>query len=275
MIIRILCAAGAAAFLAACASTAVDEVFEPVEAPAPPAAEAPQIEDVSTVIQAAVASDARPEEDRALDEARKPVQTLVFAGVRPGMTVLEMEAGSGYFTELLSRTAGPDGKVIMQNPELFDTFIGDAYDKRLGGDRLPNVELTKTEFYNLAAEDGSIDLVTWVQGPHELWFVPAEGVSFGDPDVVFAEIARVLKPGGAFLAVDHIAPDDTGPETGGDTHRIARKHVDALAIAAGLKVEKSSDILKRLEDDLTLSVFDESVRGKTSQFVVLYRKPAE
>jgi predicted methyltransferase len=223
-------------------------------------------------IAAALDSADRPVEDRDRDATRMPRETLEFAGLEPGMTVLELEAGSGYFTEILSRAVGPDGRVIMQNPAAFDAFLGDRVTTRLADDRLANVEVSKTNFDDLSPADGSVDLVTWIQGPHELWYT-LEGVdTLGDPGTSFEEIARVLKPGGALLVVDHMAAEGTGPEVGGDLHRILPEHITELAEMAGLTLEDSADFLENPEDPLDNNVFDESIRGETSQFVILYRK---
>src|SRR5689334_16320706 len=66
-----------------------------------------------------LADPSRPEADRKDDAARKPAEVLEFAQVRPGETVLEIEVGRGWMTELLSRAVGPKGKVITQNPAEF------------------------------------------------------------------------------------------------------------------------------------------------------------
>jgi len=147
----------------------------------------------------------RPADDAADDAARKPDVVLAFAGVAAGMDVYELEAGGGYFTELLSRAVGDSGSVVMQNPVSFDAFLGDSVDVRLADDRLANVSLQKMTFGEISEEADSKDLVTWILGPHELWYVPEDGVSLGDPEAVFAIIADMLKSGGIFLAVDHAA----------------------------------------------------------------------
>ncbi|MDP6654180.1 MAG: methyltransferase domain-containing protein [Gammaproteobacteria bacterium] len=214
----------------------------------------------------------RPSEDAADDGRRMPLEVLAFAGIEAGMTVLEMEAGGGYYTEILSRTVGASGSVIMQNPGAFDGFFGEAADNRVAGNRLPNVRLSKTNFDALDAPDNSVDMVTWILGPHELWFVPGENVTLGDPAASFQEIARVLKPGGVFLVVDHISETSAGPEVGGTLHRIGEGVVANLAERAGLSVMRSSNLHKNDDDPLNNSVFDPSIQGQTSKFVVLYRK---
>src|SRR5262245_5244679 len=58
---------------------------------------------------AIVAAPDRSEADRKTDQRRDPVKLFAFAGVGPGMTVLEMGAGGGYTAELLARAVGPSG----------------------------------------------------------------------------------------------------------------------------------------------------------------------
>src|SRR3954470_12846311 len=64
---------------------------------------------------AIVSAPDRSETDRNTDKRRDPVKLLTFAGVKEGMTVLDMEAGAGYTTELLARAVGPAGRVYAQD----------------------------------------------------------------------------------------------------------------------------------------------------------------
>src|SRR4051812_42974560 len=57
------------------------------------------------------ASPDRSAADRTNDVRRKPQQMLAFAGVAPGMRVLDLGAGGGYSTELMARAVGPQGRV--------------------------------------------------------------------------------------------------------------------------------------------------------------------
>ncbi len=222
------------------------------------------------LVQAALVHGDRPAEEAGDDVRRMPLEVLAFAGIRRGMAVFEMEAGGGWYTEILSRTVGPAGSVIMQNPPSFDGFYGDGPAERAA--RLDNVQLSRTNFDELAAPDNSMDMVTWILGPHELWFEPEEGVTLGDPERAFAEIHRILKPGGVFLAIDHRAAPDSGPEVGGTLHRIREEIVVDHAEAAGLSVLRTSPLFHNEDDPLDISVFDSSIRGQTDRFVVLFRK---
>lgn len=227
-------------------------------------------------VMAALRHPDRPKEDREDDAKRHVKQVLWFMDVEAGDSVFEIEAGGGYYTEILSRLVGPGGQVVMQNPAAFDNFIvtttRDGYDLRLGGDRLPNVRLSKSDFDELDAPDASMDIVTWVLGPHELWFSPAEGVSFGDPSTAFSEIARIMKPGASFIVIDHAAAPGAPPTTGGETHRISPEVVKNMAAAAGLELVDRSEVLANPDDDLTMNVFDETVRRKTDRFIFKFKK---
>lgn len=280
MLLRKLLLAGAAALaLAACGQKEMGEKTGPDATPAETApaagdetARAGDAVDYAAVAQAAVANPARPDEDRADDDRRKAVTALTFMEVAPGMSVFEIEAGGGWYTELLSHAVGPNGSVVMQGPGGFRDFYGEQIDKRLAGGRLANVRESLSSFDMLDAEDATMDLVTWVQGPHELYFKP-EGQSLGDPAKAFGEVFRVLKPGGAFVVIDHSAESGAPETTGNDLHRIDKAIVMQLADQAGFALTAESDFLANPEDSLTVGVFDPAVRGKTDQFALRFRKP--
>lgn len=269
---RILTIAGAsmlALALAACGgetapvaeAPAVPEVVEPA-APAGP--------DYAALVSAP----GRIDGDSAKDANRKPAEVMAFSKIMPGNTVFEMEAGAGYYTELFSRAVGPTGKVIMQSPKEFEKFYKDQLDLRVKENRLANVTVSWSTFDKLDATDASVDVVTWYQGPHELWCKAACGnVAMGDPAAAFAEIARILKPGGYFVVMDHVAPAGTANTSGNDTHRIDPALVKPMIEAAGFTLDEESALLANPADDYTKGVFDAAVQGKTDQFLIRYRKP--
>jgi predicted methyltransferase len=268
-----------AAALAACAEKDAAPVGTQAEAavaaPALPADAAPAsaAPDFAALAAGAVADSRRLEADRAEDERRKPAEALSFFRIATGMSVFEIEAGAGWYTELLSHLVGPGGSVVMQNPEGFRAFVGEQIDARLEGGRLANVRQSLSNFDALEAPDASVDVVTWVQGPHELYYTPSEGVSLGDPVRAYAEIFRILKPGGAFAVIDHSAVAGAPEATGNELHRVDRAIVVDMAAAAGFTLEAESDVLANSDDPRTITVFDPAIRGKTDQFALRFRKP--
>lgn len=219
----------------------------------------------------------RPETDRADDVIRKTADVLQFTGIMPGMTVLELEAGGGYYTQALSYLVGAEGRVIKQNPAAFDAFLKpEDVAARFGedGNRFANVEHLKSNFDDFSSlADNSVDVVTWFLGPHELFFTPDDGNTFGTPETSYGEIYRVLKPGGKFIALDHKTTPGAPETTGNTTHRIDPDTVKARAAKAGLIFKKASNMLANSKDDYNLNVFDPSVRRKTDRFLHMYEKP--
>ncbi len=151
----------------------------------------------------------------------------------------------------------------MQQPKEFTAFYQKDIDARTGNARLPNVTISMTPFDKLEAADASVDVVTWFQGPHELFCKKECGNAvMGEPAPVFADIARVLKPGGYFIIMDHAAKPGAPTSSGNDQHRIDPMQVKALATAANFALDEESPLLANPADDYAKSVFDPAVRAR-------------
>jgi predicted methyltransferase len=213
-----------------------------------------------------LSSPARSEADKKDDPARKPAEVLEFAQIRPGDTVLELEVGRGWMTDILAQAVGPTGKVITQNPPEF-TYSSPALATRRAAGRLPNVTETTSHFDELKVPDHSVDKVLWVLGPHELFFKPPNSNGLGDPAKSFAEIKRVLKPGGKLIIMDHAANAGAPTSIAQTIHRIDPAQAMKLATDAGFKLDAKSDILANPADDRSKMVFDSTIRRHTDQFL--------
>ncbi|HXP64830.1 MAG TPA: hypothetical protein VN815_05085, partial [Steroidobacteraceae bacterium] len=60
---------------------------------------------------AALTHPGRPAADSARDAIDHPAEMLRLAGIKPGMTVADVLAGDGYYSELTSYVVGPKGRV--------------------------------------------------------------------------------------------------------------------------------------------------------------------
>jgi predicted methyltransferase len=221
-----------------------------------------------SIYDAAVANESRPETDRERDAGRKPAEVLAFFGIEPGMTVLDMFSGGGYYAEIISHLVGPEGQVIAQSNEAYLKFVGDEFEKRYLGGRLANAQVLMVENNELTLEPGSLDAIMLVLSFHDLYYIsPEDGWPEIDVQELLAEFYSSLKPGGIVGIVDHAAAAGSPSETGGTTHRIDPAIVIETMTAAGFTLDGKSDILSNPQDDYDKSVFNAEVRGKTDRFI--------
>jgi len=202
------------------------------------------------------------------DEGRKPTEVLEFLGATEGMTVLDLMAGPGYYTELLSAAVGSTGKVYSQNDvmELRMRYgaIQKLMNQRLSNNRLPNVELWIHPADKLELTD-QIDLATLMLNLHDLY------IFGGEPQVMatLGSIRQALKPGGILGVEDHVG----NPGDNNKLHRIDPTVAEALLVRAGFVIVEKSLVLNNPVDDHTLHVFDPAIRGMTDRFVIKAMKP--
>jgi len=235
------------------------------EAPAAPA---------TSIYEDAVANDARPETDRARDAGRKPAEVLEFLAITPGMTVLDMFSGGGYYTEILSHLVGDSGHVIAQSNEAYLQFVGDEFEERYLGGRLSNAQVLMAENNELTLAPESLDAVMLVLSFHDLFYAaPDDGWPAFDVPGFLAELHTGLRAGGIIGIIDHYAAEGASSDTGGTTHRIDPAIVVATMTEAGFELDGQSDMLRNPNDDYDKGVFDPELRGKTDRFVMRFRKP--
>lgn len=226
------------------------------------------------VYETAVASDARPQADRDRDAGRKPAQILEFMGIAPGMTVLDMFTGGGYYAEIISGVVGDDGMVYAHSNEPYLKFVGDAFEARFGDGALTNTEVLMAENNELSLSENSLDAVFMALNYHDLYVSDDEnGWVAHDVPVFLAELKKGVKPGGVVAIVDHYGAAGDTREIAGSVHRIDPDVVVADMEAAGFVLEESSDLLRNPDDDHSVSVFNPDVRGKTDRFVMRFRNP--
>lgn len=246
---------------------------EPAASEPEPAAAAAVEAEVS-IYAAAVASETRPEADRASDAGRKPEDVLEFFGIQPGDAVLEMWAGGGYYTELLAHVVGESGKVVAHANTPILGFSGEAQTNRHADNRLPNTEILLAENNELALEADSFDAATIILNYHDLYWSSEEyGWELVDVPTFLAELYKGIKPGGVLGIVDHQAVSGSPAETGNTLHRIDSAIVIAEIESAGFVLDGESNVLANPEDDHTKDVFDPEIRGKTDRYVLRFRKP--
>lgn len=228
-------------------------------------------------IARAVAHPARTAADRARDAGSRPAQVLAFLGLRPGMRVLDLNAATGYYTEILARAVGPKGRVIAHNHPGAVAMLGpDAIGRRYEHGRLPNVTPLLARHHELGLPPASLDFVLMSMTYHDTYWYDPE-VDWGPVDQLafLGQIYGALAPGGAVGVIDHVAGADTDPaRTAKALHRIDPEVVKRDFRRAGFILEADSDLLRNPQDDHQRSVFDAAIQGRTDRFVLRFRKPA-
>jgi ubiquinone/menaquinone biosynthesis C-methylase UbiE len=104
-----------------------------------------------------------------------------LSGLRPGSRVIDLGCGSGVFTHLLS-ARGFEAAGLDISPKLLD----------LARRKYPGLQFDEGDVEALPYEAGSVDGVLLSGLVHHL----------PDPSRCAAEVARVLRPGGRFVAFD-------------------------------------------------------------------------
>lgn len=238
------------------------------------AAAMPAAAEPASIYDAAVAAEGRLPGDYERDGGRKPATVLAFFGIERGDTVLDLYSGGGYYTELLSRVVGPDGKVVAHSNEAYLNFVGDEFDARYADDRLANVDVLMAENNELDLDEGAFDAIVVVLAYHDVYHVDVEhGWAAIDKPKLLAELYAGLEPGGVLGIVDHVAAAGSPPETGHTLHRIDPAIIVADLEEAGFELDGSSDALRNPADDHSKIVFDPSIRGRTDRVILLFRKP--
>ncbi|WP_426166874.1 class I SAM-dependent methyltransferase [Sandarakinorhabdus sp. DWP1-3-1] len=216
----------------------------------------------------------RPAEAVALDTARKPVEVLAASGIKPGDRVLDVMAGNGYYTELLSRVVGPTGRVTALEPPPFleDPKALANWDALTRRDT--NVTLLKAMPADVPFPTG-LDVAFFHLTYHDLYW-QSDKYKFPrmDPAAFNARLFQAMKKGGSVIVIDHVGVTGLDAREQADkTHRIDPAVVRADFEKAGFRYAGSSPVLQTAGDDPTKLVFDPAVRGKTDRFLYRFTKP--
>jgi predicted methyltransferase len=201
---------------------------------------------------------------------------LSFLGLAPGMTVLDLNAATGWYTEILARAVGPTGHVIAHNhPGARTTLVAKDFEQRYRAARLPNVEQQFVRHNDLSLPAGSLDFILMSMVYHDTYWHDEE-VDWGpiDRPALLQSLLTALQPGGIVGVIDHYASPGADPfESVIAVHRIDLDAVRRDFLAAGFEPTGESDVLRSTTDDYALSVFDSAVLGRTDRFVLRFRKP--
>lgn len=222
-------------------------------------------------VSAAVAAPGRSADNIKMDQSRKPAEILKWAGLRQGMSVLDLFGGNRYWAEIFAPAVGPKGHVTVWEP---NQFFGDKGRAAFATFKAAHSNVTllnsAMESPNLPAK--AFDFAMLNLNYHDLyWENPKLKVVRMDPGAWLKTLHAAMKPGSTVVVIDHVAnPGDTRQNVE-KYHRIDPATIKADFARAGFKLAASSDLLRNPADDHSLPVFDEKVQGHTDRVVYKFR----
>ncbi|MFL6745754.1 MAG: class I SAM-dependent methyltransferase [Sphingomicrobium sp.] len=221
----------------------------------------------------ALADPGRKDQREAADARRKPGPLIALAGVKPGDRVLDLIPGTGYWTKIFSKIVGPEGKVYAVWPQPYErTAMGNvATLRQLSADKYYGNIVTQVQPTTTLTAPEPLDVVWTSQNFHDY---PDEFMGKGDPATLARDVYKILKPGGTFMIVDHVARSGRGLADTDTLHRIDPAAVRKIVEGAGFRFAGESNVLINPADPLDIPVFDKAIRGHTSQFAYKFVKPS-
>jgi predicted methyltransferase len=193
-------------------------------------------------IESAVAGGWRSDDAKARDAERHPVDALAFWGLKPGMAILEIQPGGGWWTEILAPYAKlTKGEFYATAADLDDPALSE------------NAKKGRADFAAKYADEnvyGKVNLVNW--GPKAAP-LPADKFDFvllargmhgwirqGAADANLAKVFASVKPGGILAIEQHRAPANQDPSV--FNGYVPEQTVIDLATKAGFKLDAKSEI---------------------------------
>ncbi len=168
----------------------------------------------------------RPE--REAEEA--PEKALDALGIRAGMVVADVGAGTGYMSLRMARRVGPTGKVYANDlqPEMLQKLRANSQREKLS-----NVETVQGTEADPRLPPNTMDLVLLVDVYHE----------FSQPQAMLDKIRESLKPDGRLVLLEYRKEDPLVPIR--PEHKMSVAEVKTEVEAEGYKLDQVIEKLPR------------------------------
>ena len=152
-------------------------------------------------------------------------EIVAAAGLKPGMVVADVGAGTGMFAVLLARAVAPGGRVIAND---ISKPFAEAIAKRAQAEGLSNVSTVVGTDADTGLAPGSVDLVFTSDVYHHFTKVPP----------ILASIRAALRPGGRFIVVDFERIPGVTPQRMLEHVRAGKETVTQEILAAGFRLRE-------------------------------------
>ena len=210
------------------------------------------------------------------DVYRHPYETLTFFNIQPDMTVVELNPGGGWYTEILANYIHYPGTLIAAQ----GSYYMDGFKKKMDS----NPMFGRVEIVTLSsnlADPNSVDAVVTFRNLHN-WLGP-------QMDSIFKSSLIALKPGGIFGVVEHRANPGTDLKGMKSSGYETEAHAIEVALKNGFELVAKSEINANPKDTKDhprgvwtlpprLRLGDEDRKkyvsiGESDRMTLLFRKP--
>jgi ubiquinone/menaquinone biosynthesis C-methylase UbiE len=158
----------------------------------------------------------------------EPARAIEALDVRPGMTVADIGAGSGYYTVRLARKVGAEGKVYATDIQVGMLSI---VQRRAAMEKLTNIVPVLGAAEDPKLPPGSVDLALMVDVYHEL----------AAPQAFVRRLRESLKPDGRLVLIEFRKEDPRVPIKA--EHKMSVAQVREELSADGYAIDRVIDVL--------------------------------
>ena len=164
--------------------------------------------------------------EREQEEA--PSKALEALALKPGMTVADIGAGSGYYTARLARAVGPSGRVYATD---IQPGMIELLNRRIAGEALTNVTTVLGGMDDPKLPPKSLDLAIMVDVYHELQ----------QPQLFLQRLKETFKPDGRLVLLEFRKEDPNVPILA--VHKMSVAEVKTELEAEGFVLDRVIDVL--------------------------------
>lgn len=164
------------------------------------------------------------------ESEESPDKAIELLGLRPGMTVADVGAGTGYMTFRMAQRIGPTGKAYAEDlqPQMLEKLRAKAQ-----REKVTNIETVLGTVNDPKLPAGQIDLVLLVDVYHE----------FSEPQAMLDRIRESLKPDGRLVLLEYRKEDPKIPIR--LEHKMSVAEVKTEVEAEGYKLDEVIEKLPR------------------------------
>jgi predicted methyltransferase len=199
--------------------------------------------DTASELDRIIASSHRSDANRARDKYRHPRETLLFFGLRPDQTVLEILPIGAWYTEIIAPVVRDNGHYIAAMPPITAGSANSENSRQAYLDLLARApghlnRVTVVDFdaaQQRMVPDGSVDMVVTFRNIHN-W------MGGGQAEAAFKQMYRALRPGGTLGVVEHRGNEGTPQDPRARSGYVNQSYAIKLIQGAGFRLVATSEI---------------------------------